>query len=262
VNVIRDEVIRCLLGLGVSPSLLDDLPHLSGEIEGVLIYGSQARGDAVPGSDLDMLALVADSRSSTYSGNVNVSYYTNQQLSTGIGTLFGAHLKRDAKVIWDKHGNLARAVEGMGEINADRLLSRAWSLTELFTSPGRDLPKYLLGLLREARYLLRSCLYAQAIASGNPCFSVRELAIRLADPHLARLLASRQPGEATIEDLEDCLLRLAGIVGEFPSSQHGSLEATIVNEWGRPSDLLSMAFMALGATGNGSDYAEVEKILL
>jgi hypothetical protein len=55
---------------------------------------------------------------------------------------------------------------------------------------------------------------------------------------------------------------LGGIVGEFPRSRHGSLEATIVNEWGRPSDLLSMAFMALGATGNGSDYAEVEKILL
>jgi hypothetical protein len=31
---------------------------------------------------------------------------------------------------------------------------------------------------------------------------------------------------------------------------------------GRPSDTLSMAFMALGATGNSSDYAEAEKILL
>jgi hypothetical protein len=29
-----------------------------------------------------------------------------------------------------------------------------------------------------------------------------------------------------------------------------------------PGDLLSMAFMALGITGEGSDYAEVEKILL
>ena len=52
------------------------------------------------------------------------------------------------------------------------------------------------------------------------------------------------------------------MIGEFPRNRHGSLEATIVNEWGCPSDVLSMAFMALGATGTDSDYAEVEKILL
>ncbi len=125
-------------------------------------------------------------------------------------------------------------------------------MSELFTSPEWDLPKYLLGLVREARYLLRSCLYAQAIADAAPCFSVREIAARLGDPCLARLLASRQQGEATVDDLEACLSRLSTIVGKFPPSRHGSLEATIVNEWGRPSDLLSMAFMALGATGNAA----------
>lgn len=54
----------------------------------------------------------------------------------------------------------------------------------------------------------------------------------------------------------------AHIIGDFPPSQNGSLEATIVNEWERPGDLLSMAFLALGITGRGADYAEVEKILL
>jgi predicted nucleotidyltransferase len=261
-SVIRDELVGALLRIEVSTSFLGDFPDISSDVEGLLIYGSQARGDAVPGSDLDVLALVTAPRASTYSGDVNVSYYTREQLSTGVGTLFGAHLKRDAKIVWDKDGYLARAVEEMGDVDTVRLLARAWRMSELFTSGTRDLPKYLLGLLREARYLLRSCLYAQAIADGNACFSVRELAVRLGDPDVARLLASRQQGEATTDDLEECLSRLRGIVGEFPPSRHGSLEATIVNEWGRSSDLLSMAFMALGSTGNGSDYAEVEKILL
>lgn len=260
--MINHDVIGALLGLSVSPDLLKDLPELPLDTEGVLVYGSQARGDAVPGSDLDLLALVAASRVSSYSGDVNISYYTRDQLSTGIGTLFGAHLRRDGRIIWDKHGYLAQAVESFGEVDTDRLLMRAWRMCELFTSPDRDLPKYLLGLLREARYLLRSCLYAQAIADGDPCFSVRELAVRLGDPDLVQLLASRQSGGARAEDLAECLSRIRGIVGEFPHSRHGSLEATIVNEWGQPGDLLSMAFMALGATGNGSDYAEVEKILL
>lgn len=261
-SVTHDEVIGALVGMGVSRDVLEHFPQLPAEIEGLLIYGSQARGDAVRGSDLDVLALVAAGKPSIHSGDVNVSYYTPEQLSTGIGTLFGAHLRRDAKIIWDKHGRLTRAIDAMGEVDTDRLLARARTMSELFTNPSRDLPKYLGGLLREARYLLRSCLYARAIAQGDPCFSVRELAVRHGDPRLTHLLASCQPGDATAVDFEECLSRLREIVGEFPPSAHGSLEATVVNEWGRPSDVLSMAFLALGFTGKGSDYAEVEKILL
>lgn len=261
-NMTREDAIIALLGIGVPADVAGDLPELPSEVEGLLVYGSRARGDALPGSDLDVLALVTMSRPSIHSGDVNASCYTRQQLSTGIGTLFGAHLKRDAKILWDDQGHLTRAVENMGEVDTARLIARARSMSVLFTSLERDLPKYLRGLLRQARYLLRSCLYAQAIADGNPCFSVRELAVRHGDPHLARLLASRQSGEADVADLEDCLSRLEEAVGEFPPGGHGSLEATVVNEWGRPGDVLSMAFMALGAANEGSDYAEVEKILL
>ena len=78
-----------------------------------------------------------------------------------------------------------------------------------------------------------------------------------------RLLASRYVEEPSEQDYSQCVSRLERLIGPLPSSQHGSLEATIVNEWGTGGDLLSMAFMALGASsGEFDDYAEVEKVLL
>ena len=257
-----DRVAAALASFGIPGALIAEVPALPDDATGLLMYGSRARGDAVEGSDLDLLALVPDPHPSINAGDVSLSFYTSQQLRTGIGTLFGAHLRRDAKTLWDPSGRLSRTIAEMGQVDTSRLLARAREMTSLFTTLDRDLPTYLPGLLRQARYLLRSALYAEAISVGRPCFSVREIAQRYDDPDLVELLASRQTHSAEFQDLSECLRRLDLLVHGFPSSKHGSLEATIVNEWGNPSDLLSAAFIALGSTGNGSVYAEVEKILL
>lgn len=257
-----NDVSAKLANLGIPEFVLADLPEIPSSAEALLIYGSRSRGDALDDSDLDLLALVPKQIPAINSGFVNISFYTAGQLKTGISSLFGAHLQRDAIIVSDETGELRRLISEMGEVDTVRLLKRVRAMCELFSTPERDLPQYLPGLLREARYLLRSSLYALAIADGSPCFSVRELSARHGDPTLANLLASRQSEAPSMMDYEQCLERLRQLIGAFPPSRHGSLEATVVNEWGTHSDLMSMAFMALGSAGGGSDYSEVEKILL
>jgi len=256
------EILRALRELGVPSRLVRTFPRLPRDTDGVLIYGSRARGDSLDDSDLDVLALVPAARASWSVGDISVSFYTADQLASGVGTLFGAHLRRDSKLLWDPTGLLQRNVGAMGAVDTRRLIQRAHAMSALLTTQDLDLPKYLEGLLRQARYLLRSCLYAQAIDDGEPCFSVREISRRLSDPSLVELLASRQRSVPSQRALDECVRRLRDLVGEFPESVHGSLEATVVNEWGKKSDLLSASFLALGTTGAGSMYAEVDKILL
>ena len=256
------ELTTALTDLGVPDSILGDLPAVPDSVSAMVLYGSRSRGDAVEGSDLDLLALVPKDQPTINAGAVSLSFYTSAQMDSGVGTLFGAHLKRDGKILFDHDGRLTAALSAMGQVDTTRVFRRALAMSQLFTTPERDLPKYLPGLLRQARYLLRSSLYAQAISTGRPCFSVRQIAVRYNDPNLASLLASRQEGDPALEDYAACLSRLRDLLGEFPINLHGSVEAALVNEWGSGSDLLSMAFMALGSSGVGSDYAEVEKILL
>ncbi|UXA11584.1 nucleotidyltransferase domain-containing protein [Mycobacterium sp. SMC-8] len=258
----REAVLEALRSLGIPEKVLQDVPDLPAGVQGLLVYGSRARGDSIEGSDVDLLALSGRTSPSTYSGLVNISYYTSDQLKSGVGTLFGAHLRRDAKIVSDPTGRLQGLIDELGEVDTTRLFSRVKNMSKVFGALDTDLPKYLAGLLREARYLLRSSLYAGAIAAGDPCFSVREIAVRHNDPSLVQLLASRHVGPPEAADLRECLIRLESLLGELPLNPHGSLEALIVNEWDHGGDLLAIGFMALGLVGADTGYAEVDKILL
>ena len=119
----RQQLLKALAKLAVPDELLECVPAVPADSSGLLVYGSRARGDSVADSDLDLLAIVKNPRPSAYSGNVSVSYYTMAQLESGRKTLFGAHLKRDAKVIWDPTDELTVALSRMGDVDTNRLFS-------------------------------------------------------------------------------------------------------------------------------------------
>src|SRR5438309_943341 len=92
---------------GLAPEWVPDLlANVPADAAGLLLYGSRARGDHRPDSDFDLLFLVPAPRKSVRTGPLSISYYTENQLLSASRTLYGTHLIRDAKVLWDLTGEL------------------------------------------------------------------------------------------------------------------------------------------------------------
>jgi hypothetical protein len=124
--------------------------------------------------------------------------------------------------------------------------------------------EYAVGLTRVARYLLRTAIYALAIAQGDPCFSVRELSVRFNDPDLVMLLSADPVVAlpASIETMSELRRRLNDVVGPFAENRYGSFRNLIVAEWYEDAERATLATLALVRDDGVFDYAALPKVLL
>lgn len=254
---------RALEELGVPPAAAAEAAQLVGSGElGVLLYGSYARGDAGPGSDVDLLVLADRPSGSRSTGTASVSTYTPAQLASASGTLFGMHLDRDGIVITDTSGQLKDLLSTMGEPDPAELFERVrYFGAVLDDQPAGD---HLSGRVRVARYLLRTAIYGAALAERRPCFSVAELAARAGDPDLVGILTSRPDPDypPTIAVLDDLRQRLAAVAGTIARNRHGSLRNLVVAEWFEDRSRASLGALALANEGSDFDYTALTKVLL
>ncbi len=233
---------------------------------GLLIYGSRARGDYIPASDYDLILLVPEPRKTVRGCGASLSYYTRDQLQSASGTLFGTHLLRDAVVLWQEDSALSDVLSSIRPAAPEALLERVRELSIVLDGSSVESPteQLVTGRLRLARYLLRTAVYATAMAQGRPCFSVRELAVRFGDPALETLLASDPALQdaPSKEQYDEITTRLERMVGPLALNPFDSVEELIVEMWDVDRVLAAVAVRTLAADGAPFDYTDLPKVVL
>jgi predicted nucleotidyltransferase len=232
--------------------------------KGLLLFGSRARKDFGPDSDIDLLALTDSSNASRSIGSANISVMTHSQLRDATGSVFGYHLRRDGRVLYEEAGELSEILSHLEAPEFEVVAERLRHFGLIFNAPKLDRQKYLLGLTKLARHLCRTALFAESIQQGEPCYSVRDLSIKLQTPSLVSKLSSHQATQepATLKLLDELNELLASIVGTTEPFSDPSLQHLIIRTWYEDEDLAWLATMAIMSQDAPLEYTVLPKVLM
>lgn len=262
-SINRPEILRRLIEHRVPAAAAQRAVSLlpDGAV-GIILYGSFARGDEGPESDIDLVVVTGHRIQPPADDELSLSSYTPAELVRAAGSLFAYHLRRDGVAL---HGadSVRALLKGAVAPDAPTLLARIRRLAPVLRARPENVAVHLPGLVRVAKYLLRSAMYAEAIHEGEPSFSVSELAARASEPRLAQLLSSHSAvaPEPTTEVLTELRERLERIVGPIAKPASGTLEAMSVVYWDDDRDLARLAILAAGG-GQDVPYDLLGRVIL
>lgn len=211
----------------------------------VMLYGSMARGDDTPRSDIDLLAL-GSVQKSVLRDNVSLTVYEPKQLRrmAETGSLFVLHLRLEGHILKDSKGILKDILEAWRSPDIGRMRRGIAAACAILDSPEAQDNSRLESLTNVVIFLLRTVLYLRCFELGSPCFGTVPVAEVLADE---RILTALRRDRATAQRLTFLTNLLSDYLGELPNNPFGTLEALAVSYYRKFPMASELALRVLGA---------------
>lgn len=234
---------------------LDQIPSiLPRSRKAVMIFGSAARGDMQPQSDVDILVIHHGLAGTVRRGVFNISYYSPSHIKDMAkkGSLFVRHLIMDGLVYEDPSGILRNCLDAYRKPESYQIFEdEIRAIMPLFDLHGISGFINYQAFKSVAFYCLRTLVYAKADEFGILNFSLKELAKESGWNEVVLLeLVKRQPLE-TAEDSFLLLVRALELnLNVVCRNEFGTIEAYAVNCHDSHPIVISLAMRLLsGSTG-------------
>lgn len=199
-----------------------------GSYRALILFGSHARGNPRPDSDVDLLQVAATPTASYKVGVWSVSVYTEALLRVlvGSGNLFAHHLITEGRVIAGDPEILARLSKRFVPRSPKDIVGDVrWALP-LLDSKMSDASNGSHRLFALARYLLRTYIYAKTQEEEKPTYNLDRAAANVGLNHVVPLLRDGAASDASSAKIKSVL---ESVLGSEAVNRFGSTEAFVVN---------------------------------
>jgi hypothetical protein len=198
----------------------------------LMLFGSFARGDSSPTSDIDVLELAERRRRPYRSGRINISVYDRLTLTRMAerGSLFVLHLRLEGEMLRDESGQLSACLEKYrrpATYEPFRLALR--QLANLLDVDEEQYEKDFQAYNELAFYIIRSEVYARLDEGDHPMFSLRAIsACDLVAPPIRGVLQAKDAG-ADYQLFVKRRSTIGDILTTSICNPYGSVEALVAN---------------------------------